>query len=353
MKNKIEQKLQILLSVLLVITAMLVIILIAVIPEKNSVLENNTKNPVTAKNNTAFPKNSANNAKALPTPKSSDKSAAGESKINNTIKIKKTAENLKTQNKSIKTINTVSSNKNIQNNKTVKNTKPASYTKVKEKKLYFIIDDAGYSIDQLKAFLKVPVKFTVAVLPGLPHSAECAELIYKSGKQVFLHQPMEALGKNNPGPGAILLNMEEQEIEKILSDNLDSLPFVSGFNNHMGSAVTSNAEMMRVILKTAAAKKVIFTDSYTTADSKCKEVAQNLGITIAKRDVFLDNVDNREAIMDAINTGLKIAENKGHAVMIGHVWSSELANTMMEIYPGLIEEGFTLEEMSDLILGDM
>lgn len=78
-----------------------------------------------------------------------------------------------------------------------------------------------------------------------------------------------------------------------------------------------------------------------------------LGITIAKRDVFLDNVDNREAIMESINTGLNIAENKGHAVMIGHVWSSELANTMMEIYPNLIEEGFTLEEMSDLLLGDM
>ena len=69
-----------------------------------------------------------------------------------------------------------------------------------EKKLYFIIDDAGYNIDQLKPFLDFPGSITVAVLPGLPHSRECAELIHKSGKQVFLHQPMEALGKNNPGP---------------------------------------------------------------------------------------------------------------------------------------------------------
>ena len=104
---------------------------------------------------------------------------------------------------------------------------------------------------------------------------------------------------------------------KQLNKNLESLPFVKGFNNHMGSAVTSNASIMETILKTAQKKQVFFTDSMTTADSKCKEVAEKLGITIAKRDVFLDNVDNREAIMESLNTGLNIAENKGHAVMIG------------------------------------
>ena len=164
---------------------------------------------------------------------------------------------------------------------------------------------------------------------------------------------MKALGKNNPGPRAIMREMDSSEIIDTFTENLDSLPFVKGFNNHMGSAITSDASIMETILKTAAEKNILFTDSRTTADSKCKEVAEKLGIAIAKRDVFLDNVDNREAIMESINTGLNIAENKGHAVMIGHVWSSELADTMMEIYPNLIEDGFTLEEMSDLILGDM
>lgn len=164
---------------------------------------------------------------------------------------------------------------------------------------------------------------------------------------------MEASGKNNPGPGAIMLGMNKEEIRNTLINNIDSIPYVSGLNNHMGSAVTSDPGIVEIILKTAAEKQLIFTDSFTTSRSKCKEVAQKLGITIAKRDVFLDNVDNREAIMESINTGLNIAENKGHAVMIGHVWSSELANTMMEIYPNLIEDGFTLEEVSDLILGDM
>ncbi len=225
--------------------------------------------------------------------------------------------------------------------------------KKKGGKLYFIIDDAGYSIDNLKPFLDFPGKLTVAVLPGLPESYESAVLINTSGKQVFLHQPMEAVGKNNPGPDAIYMGMDEQEIKSILNKNIESLPFVRGMNNHMGSAVTADRDMMKTILETVKTRGMIFTDSLTTGESKCKEVAQNLGITIAQRDIFLDNVDNREAIMESISAGQKSAENKGYAVMIGHVWSSELADTMMEIYPNLIEEGFTLEEMSDLIMGDM
>lgn len=242
----------------------------------------------------------------------------------------------------------------IVNNKSVSGEKSLKkIPKQKEKKLYFIIDDAGYSIEQLSSFLDFPGNLTIAVLPGLPHSTEAATLIHKSGKQVFLHQPMEAVGKNNPGPAAIMVNMNKEEIRNTLLNNIKNTPFIEGFNNHMGSAVTSDPEIMETILKTASAEELLFTDSLTTGLSKCKEVAEKLGITIAQRDVFLDNVDNREAIMESMNTGLNIAENKGYAVMIGHVWSSELANTMMEIYPNLIEEGFTLEEMSDLLLGDI
>ncbi|HEY9054020.1 MAG TPA: divergent polysaccharide deacetylase family protein, partial [Rectinemataceae bacterium] len=38
--------------------------------------------------------------------------------------------------------------------------------------LIFVIDDAGYSMAQLEPFLKLPFPITIAVLPGVPHSAE-------------------------------------------------------------------------------------------------------------------------------------------------------------------------------------
>ncbi len=56
--------------------------------------------------------------------------------------------------------------------------------------------------------------------------------------------------------------------------------------------------------------------------------------------------------MESLNQGKQAAENKGYAVMIGHVWSSELEDTMMQIYPNLIEEGFTLKDASEFLLGE-
>ncbi len=36
--------------------------------------------------------------------------------------------------------------------------------------------------------------------------------------------------------------------------------------------------------------------------------------------------------------------------MIGHVWSAELAQTLMDIYPQLIEEGYSLSTISHYMI---
>ena len=51
--------------------------------------------------------------------------------------------------------------------------------------------------------------------------------------------------------------------------------------------------------------------------------------------------------MEAFNSGKAVADKNGYAVMIGHIWSDELAQTMMELYPEFIEEGYCFESISD------
>ena len=58
---------------------------------------------------------------------------------------------------------------------------------------------------------------------------------------------------------------------------------------------------------------------------------------------------NKESIVKAFSLGLDLAKRKGKAVMIGHVTSSELAETLLELYPSLIEDGYTFEEISEYI----
>ncbi len=224
---------------------------------------------------------------------------------------------------------------------------PEPKPEVPKKRIYIILDDAGHNIKQLMPFLEFPGKLSIAVIPRLAYSTEAAELIYQHGKTVMLHQPMQPLGKADPGSGAILVTMSDAEVRKTLNENLDSISHVAGLNNHMGSAATSDERIMDVVLKVAKQRNLFFVDSFTHAGSVCAKVAKKNGMRIARRDIFLDNDKSREKIMEAFNQGKAVADKNGYAVMIGHIWSDELASTMIELYPEFIEEGYCFESVAD------
>ena len=256
----------------------------------------------------------------------------------------------KTESDTISKNNIKETTKNI--NLASSKTKAIVLPKKENKILYFIIDDAGYNIEKLKPFLDFPGDITIAVLPGLPYSKQSAELTLKKGKKVLLHQPMESINNSDTGPHAIMSEMQEPEIITILEHNISSIPGIIGMNNHMGSAITTNERIIKIIFKYLYNKNLFFIDSMTTHDSICKKVAADNGYAIMHRDVFLDNIDEKKAIIESIKIGKSIAKNKGYAVMIGHVWSSELLDAMMQSYPTLIEEGFTLKDMGSFPGGE-
>lgn len=214
--------------------------------------------------------------------------------------------------------------------------------------LIIVIDDVGYSMDELRPFLKLPFPITFAVLPQLVHSNDAALAIRDAGKELILHQPMEALGGNDPGPHAVYLSMDEATIERTVAENIDSFPYPPvGMNNHMGSAVTRDARAMRPILKLVKARGMYYLDSLTAPGTVTVQLCKELRTSYMERNVFLDNNTDREAIIAAIDEGKRIARKNSAAVMIGHVWSANLAATLMEIYPELVEEGYSLSTIRE------
>lgn len=216
--------------------------------------------------------------------------------------------------------------------------------------LVIVIDDAGNNLKELEGFLNFPGQLTLAVLPALPYSREAARRIRSSGKDVILHQPMEALGGQNPGPGAIYSDMDEAEIRAVLRQNLDEVGPVAGMNNHQGSKITMDERIMNIVLAFCEEEGLYFLDSRTTADTVVPRLAQNRGMRILERDVFLDNDQDREQILRALRGGIRKAESTGAAVMIGHTWSLELADTLHQLYPELIEEGWSLSSISRFMI---
>lgn len=219
----------------------------------------------------------------------------------------------------------------------------------KSGKLVFVFDDAGHNMIQLKPFLSMPFPITVAILPKLAYTKEAAAALEKANVCTILHQPMQAVNLSvDPGPGAIKPEMYSYEIEEIVKSNLSEVGSVIGMNNHEGSLITASQSDIGTVLDVCKEKGLIFLDSRTNSASKAKQAALERGMTILERDIFLDNIQDRAEIIAMVNKGLEIADKKGYAIMIGHVWCKDLANILSEMYPSLKAQGYsflTLEEL--------
>ena len=219
--------------------------------------------------------------------------------------------------------------------------------------LVFVFDDAGHNLRQLEPFLRLPFPITIAVLPGLEYSRSAAERARAAGKEVILHQPMQAVNLSyDPGPGAIRQGMNGDEIRAIVRKNLDEVGPVKGLNNHEGSLITSDPVAMGAVLDVARERGIYFLDSRTIANTAAPAVAKERNMSIWERAVFLDNIQERDSIIDAVGSGLKIAERKGAAIMIGHIWSNDLAEILADMYPELVSQGFSLSTIANIAVHD-
>jgi len=161
---------------------------------------------------------------------------------------------------------------------------------------------------------------TLAILPGAPFTDIMVREATKKGRDVLLHQPMEPKDYPcvKPGPGAILLSMNEAEIIEILDRNLRQVSGARGVNNHMGSSFTESREKMSMVLYELKRRGLFFIDSRTAKGTVGFEQAKKIGLPAGQRTVFLDNDPTSEAICNQIEYLVRAARECGAAIGIGH-----------------------------------
>ena len=217
--------------------------------------------------------------------------------------------------------------------------------------LAFVFDDGGQNLSDLQHYLNLPFPVDVAVLPQLQHSIESARRVRSSGRhELLLHQPMQAINLSvNPGPGAISPSMTTTDIDAVVRKNLAEIGPVSGLNNHEGSLITESKIKIGKVIEICQQQGIFFLDSRTTVNTAAPQAALELGAKIWERDVFLDNTQNRADILEQIQRGLEVANKKGYAILIGHVWSgSNLAQILQELYPVLKSQGYVFSTVGGL-----
>jgi polysaccharide deacetylase 2 family uncharacterized protein YibQ len=215
-------------------------------------------------------------------------------------------------------------------------------------RLAIIIDDIGYNQSQGERAARLNGAFTLSILPFTPHGISLAQLAHSNGKELMLHLPMSTINNMLVGKGGLVSGMEKAEFLTTVRQDLNSLPYIQGVNNHMGSRLTQEIEPMQWLMEELRPRGLYFVDSRTSAQTKALDVARNYQVASLKRDVFLDDLNDTKAIEYQLNRAIHFAQLRGLAVAIGHPYSATLS-VLERVQPLLIDQGITLVYVSQLL----
>ena len=214
-----------------------------------------------------------------------------------------------------------------------------------------IIDDMGYRLhDGMKA-IALPGPLAYSVLPHTPNAETLAKAAVARGKEILLHQPMQAQdAAMRLGPGALTEAMSEKRFDTVLKSNLASLPMAIGVNNHMGSLLTSDPTRMQWLMQDLKRHGgLFFVDSRTTRDTVAAKVASEVGLPHLSRDVFLDDVETAPTIRAQFRRLIEKARHNGSALAIGHPLPETL-KVLAELLPTLRQRyGVRLVSITDML----
>ena len=214
--------------------------------------------------------------------------------------------------------------------------------------MVIIIDDLGNARRIGEHVVALPGPVTLSILPHTPFAQHLARLGHDRGKEVMLHVPMSNHGNVPLGSGALTLELNEAEFKLKLQHNLAAIPFVQGFNNHTGSALTEVSQPMHWTMQVAQAQQLFFVDSRTTANSIAAVKARELQVPYLERDIFLDNRTEPEYLQAQFDQAKNIAQRYGAAILIGHPHQNTI-RFLQQALPQLDEAGIQLVAPSALL----
>jgi hypothetical protein len=215
-------------------------------------------------------------------------------------------------------------------------------------KIAIVIDDWGYSTNNLWIVQQIKQPLTCAILPGLKNSNSVMHKLNAAGFEIILHLPMEPKEKINLEKNTINLKMDAQAIEKVFTEDLSNITLAKGVSNHMGSAITQDTPACLRVLTETKKRKLYFFDSYVTKQSVCPVIAKKINIKFAKRDVFLDNQSDPDYIKKQLAKLKDLAGKKGVAVGIGHDRKNTLL-VLKEMLGQMEKEGYKFVFLSQVV----
>lgn len=183
-----------------------------------------------------------------------------------------------------------------------------------------VIDDMGVSAKHTRDMISIKAPLTSSFLTYGNNLKEFYEAAKYAGHEIIMHTPMEPKVEADLAPDTLRVQMSDEEIREGFLKMLSKFEDVDlkGINNHMGSRFTESAAKLDVVMSVLKEKGLFFLDSKTSQYSQGREVAQMEGVQYITRDVFLDNENDYQYVMNQLQQTETIALKNGYAVAIGH-----------------------------------
>lgn len=228
---------------------------------------------------------------------------------------------------------------------------PNNQEKIVQGKLCIIIDDFGYSENDLHMdFLTLPNDFSMSIIPGYDYSEDIAHMAFKYGFETLIHMPMEAYDKNRNKENKYILtsSLNYEQVNEKINNAFIEIPFAGGINNHQGSKATSNINLMTYIAKSLKKIDKFFIDSYTTVNSKAFMIMRQNGVKTEVRQVFLDNFDDPDSIRLNLKKLVDLSREMDVAIGIGHV-KKHTYDILKDEIPRLKKLGYKFVNAADIV----
>jgi polysaccharide deacetylase 2 family uncharacterized protein YibQ len=213
-----------------------------------------------------------------------------------------------------------------------------------------VIDDIGPALKPGQRAIDLPGPVAFAFLPHTQHSTQLAEAAAQRDKEVLLHLPMQAMQDGPLGPGAVTLDMDQVEFIATVRSALAAVPHTTGVNNHMGSLLTRHPGHMTWLMQELKARgDLFFLDSRTSVQTVAERMAREQGVPAMRRHVFLDHDPSPAAVAAEFERLLALARRQGHAIAIGHPYTSTLS-LLEQRLPLLKAQGVELIPLREMLL---
>jgi polysaccharide deacetylase 2 family uncharacterized protein YibQ len=194
-------------------------------------------------------------------------------------------------------------------------------------KIAFIIDDIGNRSGIVLDLKKLNIPITASVLPESAFAYDEARQIYQYGLESMMHIPMQPKNSRHNSYRNMTVIQSHSDIDtmkQVISKARQVVPHAKGVNNHEGSLITSQADVITKFLKIIKKEDLFFVDSRTTSETVAYDVARKLKIKTAFRDIFLDSEKTYSHSMRQIQKLISIALKKGKAIAIGHPFQTTI-----------------------------